>query len=86
MELSDILKQMRIEIGMTQVEIAQAIHLSFSTINRWENGRARPNPLASVTVLALAKEKGASKELLDELEFALFQDKQYRKEGVLDEK
>ncbi|MEG2008651.1 MAG: helix-turn-helix transcriptional regulator [Oscillospiraceae bacterium] len=71
MELQDILKQVRTEIGMTQVEIAEALHLSFSTVNRWENGRARPNHLASVTILALAKKKGASQKTLAELKAAL---------------
>ncbi|MEG2378279.1 MAG: helix-turn-helix transcriptional regulator [Clostridia bacterium] len=72
MELSNILKQVRIEVGMTQVELATALHLSFSTINRWENGRARPNRLASVTLLTQLKEKGASQESLSKLENALF--------------
>ncbi|MEG1684083.1 MAG: PAS domain-containing protein, partial [Oscillospiraceae bacterium] len=72
MELAALLKQTRHAIGMTQVQIAQALHLSFSTINRWENGRARPNPLAAVTVLALAREKNAPPELLERLEAALW--------------
>ncbi|MEG1525646.1 MAG: helix-turn-helix transcriptional regulator [Clostridia bacterium] len=76
MELSFLLKEVRTEIGLTQAETAQALHLSFSTINRWENGRARPSRLASVTVLAFAKEKGASQKRLNELEDALFPGKQ----------
>ncbi|MEG0998700.1 MAG: helix-turn-helix transcriptional regulator [Clostridiales bacterium] len=81
MELYEILKKVREEIGMTQMEIATALHLSFSTINRWENQRAKPNPLASVTVFALAKEKGASEELLQDLEAALFHHKEKQEKG-----
>ncbi|MEG0019738.1 MAG: helix-turn-helix transcriptional regulator [Oscillospiraceae bacterium] len=72
MELAYLLKQIRTSIGMTQVQIAKELNLSFSTINRWENGKAKPNRLASVTVLALAKEKGAPPQMVKELENVLF--------------
>ncbi|MEG1781953.1 MAG: helix-turn-helix domain-containing protein [Oscillospiraceae bacterium] len=74
MELSKLLKELRVSMGMTQMDIARALHLSFSTVNRWENDRARPNRLACVTILSLAKDKYVPEELLCELEIALFGD------------
>lgn len=28
---------------MTQTEFAEALHVSFTTVNRWDAGKARPN-------------------------------------------
>ncbi|MEG0875607.1 MAG: helix-turn-helix transcriptional regulator [Oscillospiraceae bacterium] len=82
MGLPEILKKVRVEIGMTQVEIARSLNLSFSTVNRWENGRARPNPLAAVTILAFVKEKGASQSSLEMLKAALRDDKKSSEGGA----
>ena len=42
MEFKDILKELRIERGLTQKELADAVHFSLSTINKWENGKKLP--------------------------------------------
>lgn len=55
MELKDIIKQIRIELGLSQEAFAKEMHLSFSTINRWENGRVVPNRLAKHTLVQLCK-------------------------------
>jgi len=33
-------------MGLTQEKFAARLGVTFPTINRWENGRARPSPLA----------------------------------------
>ncbi len=42
MEFKDILKDLRTEKGLTQKELAEAVHFSLSTINKWENGKKLP--------------------------------------------
>ena len=32
-------------MGLTQAELGKALHVSFSTINRYENGRHMPTPI-----------------------------------------
>ena len=37
---------MRERTGLTQEKFAAKLGVTFPTINRWENGRAKPSPLA----------------------------------------
>lgn len=46
MEFSDFVKEVRKQLGMSQKELASAISVSFSTINRWENEHVVPSNLA----------------------------------------
>ena len=43
MSLSDTIKGTRQKLFMSQEDFATAIHVSVATINRWENGRSKPN-------------------------------------------
>lgn len=38
MEIKDILKNKRIELGLTMAEVAQKVGVSEATISRWESG------------------------------------------------
>ncbi|NLZ68636.1 MAG: helix-turn-helix domain-containing protein [Spirochaetales bacterium] len=37
------MRMLRSELGFTQSELADALHVSFTTINRWENGKSVPS-------------------------------------------
>ena len=39
-------KQYRARLGLTQAELAARLGVSFSTVNRWENGQTKPSSLA----------------------------------------
>jgi putative transcriptional regulator len=39
-------KKVRKHLNLSQMEFAQALKVSFATINRWENGKTTPNNLA----------------------------------------
>ena len=43
MSLSETIKQTRQKLFMSQEDFAASIHVSVATINRWENGRSKPN-------------------------------------------
>ena len=45
MDFATALKGAREQIGLTQTELGKALHVSFSTINRYENGRHMPTPI-----------------------------------------
>jgi len=49
MLLPDYIKDVRIKLGMSQKQLAKALNVSFSTINRWENNKAVPSNLAQKT-------------------------------------
>jgi DNA-binding transcriptional regulator YiaG len=40
------IKEVRRQLGLSQEELAQALGVSFATVNRWENGRTTPSKLA----------------------------------------
>ena len=41
-----LIRELRERTGLTQEKFAAKLGVTFPTINRWENGRARPSPLA----------------------------------------
>lgn len=46
MNFSEVVKLARKETGMSQEDLAHALGVSFATINRWENGKTKPNKMA----------------------------------------
>lgn len=43
---SELVKNVRTQLGLSQEELARALGVCFSTINRWENGKTTPFKLA----------------------------------------
>lgn len=43
---SDFIKSSRLQLKLTQEELAERLGVSFATVNRWENGQAQPSKLA----------------------------------------
>ena len=49
MTLSEFIKDVRKQLNLSQQQLAEALSLNFSTINRWENGKVLPSNLAQKT-------------------------------------
>lgn len=49
------IKAIREKYSLTQEELAAALGVSFSTVNRWENNRHKPSKLAEVRIKAYIK-------------------------------
>lgn len=62
MTFSAALKKARADLGLTQQELSRLLHISYSTINRYENGRHMPTPLALETITSFFKKKKISFE------------------------
>lgn len=45
-DYSSRIRQFRTRLGLTQVELADRLGVSFATVNRWENGQTAPSPLS----------------------------------------
>jgi DNA-binding transcriptional regulator YiaG len=45
-ELARTIRELRAKLGLTQEQFAAKVGVTWSTVNRWENGRGRPSPLA----------------------------------------
>jgi transcriptional regulator with XRE-family HTH domain len=56
----NIIKQLeiyRLEKKMTQEELAKKLDVAFSTVNRWFNGKSKPNKIQLYHITKLLKEK-----------------------------
>lgn len=65
MKLNEVIKQIRINLDLSQVAFAKNLHVSFSTVNRWENDRVKPNRLAIVALIALAETDNRNSDLIN---------------------
>lgn len=50
MNYPQIIKFIRETIGYSQEQLARELHVSFATINRWENGKTEPRDLARIEI------------------------------------
>lgn len=64
MRFSEIVKTVREKSGMSQEDLARALNVSFATINRWENGKTRPNKLTQKVFFDYCKKHGMDIEKL----------------------
>ena len=55
-EVSKLIRELRLALGLTQEQLAVALGVTYSTINRWENGRSKPSPLAMEKIEEMLKE------------------------------
>ena len=51
------IKSMRKRLGLSQEELAQRLGVSFTSVNRWENGQTKPSKLARRQIDLLMQEK-----------------------------
>ncbi|MBD2616572.1 helix-turn-helix transcriptional regulator [Nostoc punctiforme FACHB-252] len=65
-EIGKIIRDLRLVAGLTQEQFAATLGVTFSTINRWENGHSKPSPLAMDKIEELLKKM--RNERLDQLE------------------
>ena len=61
-DLVMLIKEVRVQLDLSQEDLAREIGVSFATVNRWENGRFRPSKLARATLHELASRHGVSLE------------------------
>ena len=52
-----IIKSIRSHLNMSQTEFAELLGVTFATVNRWENGRAKPNKLAQTKIYDICRER-----------------------------
>lgn len=53
-----IIREVRTRLGLTQEKFAARLGVTLPTINRWENGRASPSPLAMRNLRELVHRMG----------------------------
>lgn len=63
--IGKLVRELRQEIGLTQEQFAAKLGVTYPTINRWENGRSTPSPLAFQKIEEMLHSQGErGKDLL----------------------
>jgi len=57
-EMGKLIRSLRLETGLTQEKFAAELGVTFPTINRWENNRAKPSPLAVEKIEKMVRRLG----------------------------
>ena len=57
MNLIERLEKFRLENRIPQQELAERLGVAFSTVNRWLNGKAKPNKIQSYHIEKLIRTK-----------------------------
>lgn len=66
-EIDRLVRSLRELLGVSQEKLAARMGVTFSSVNRWENGHTKPSPLAVQKLEELVLELGpAGKDLHDE--------------------
>lgn len=60
------IKRIRQRLFLTQQEFTKVIGVAFSTVNRWESGRAKPNLKAMKSINTFCLDNDISYEVLEE--------------------
>ena len=56
MEFCNVIKKIREQIGLSQQAFADRLGVSFSTVNRWEQGRHVPNKITIKAIETLCED------------------------------
>lgn len=57
-DVSNLIKELRNKLDLTQEQFAQKVGVTFSTINNWEKGTRTPHPFLFQRLLEMAEEAG----------------------------
>ncbi len=56
-DISKMVRELRSALGLTQEQFAAKVGVTYSTINRWENNKGKPSPLAMLRIEQIQKIK-----------------------------
>lgn len=57
-EIAGLVRETRQRLGLTQTELAQELGVSYQSVNRWENGRNMPLPMALKLIEGMVRQMG----------------------------
>ncbi len=71
MDFKDALKYLRVDLGVTQMELANALRVNVTTVGRWEHGKTLPSRALAAATVEFALKRGASGESVSDIRSAL---------------
>ena len=70
MEISVLVKKIRLELNLSQEGLARELHMGFTSVNRWENKKSKPNQIARHAWIEQCKQHNLDQELIKSVEAA----------------
>lgn len=67
LKFSDAVKFVRMKLGLSQTELANAIGVSLPTVSRWENERRKPQMMTLGKFYEFCRERGIDFEEVDSI-------------------
>jgi transcriptional regulator with XRE-family HTH domain len=58
LSIAVLVKETRKRLGLTQVEFAQTLGVSFQSVNRWERSKTKPLPIVLKQIEVMVREMG----------------------------
>lgn len=65
--ISEKIREIRFKLGLTQEQFAAKLGVTFPTVNRWENKKTKPSPLAIQKLEKLLSSLEKKKKLHDKI-------------------
>jgi DNA-binding XRE family transcriptional regulator len=72
MTIDIVLKSIRKELDISQETLAHALNVSYATLNRWENNKAKPSRLAMIQLREYCSDKDLSTDIITAVENAKY--------------
>lgn len=61
-DIAELILELRHRLGLTQEQFAAHVGVTFPTVNRWENRRAKPSRIALKLIQGTLEQMGAAGE------------------------
>jgi putative transcriptional regulator len=55
--IGQVIRELRQQLKLSQEKFAAKLGVSFQTVNRWENNRTQPSPMALQLIEGMLKER-----------------------------
>jgi Predicted transcriptional regulator len=68
MNVSELVKAIREQLGISQRELARELGIAFSTVNRWENGLFEPTVMARKILKMYCESHNIERKLIDAID------------------
>ena len=68
MDTSKAIKNIRYELNLSQEGLARELHMGFTSVNRWENHKSKPNQIARHALAELCRKNNLDQKLIESLE------------------
>ena len=68
MNVSELIKAIRDQLGISQRELARELGIAFSTVNRWENGLFEPTVMARKILKMYCESHDVEQKLIDAID------------------